>query len=72
MLFLTLVFIHGSDDVVIAVAMASAHPDVSTKDRLTASQWLQYWDDGSPRFTFLVKRGVERTGCTFDFVHDHH
>jgi hypothetical protein len=56
------------NDVVVAVALASRHADVDEKDRATATMWLRHWDDGSPHFTYLVKRGGERSGCTFDFV----
>lgn len=55
-------------DVVVAIALASRHADVNEKDRGVASMWLEHWDDGTPHFTYLVKRGGERSGCTFDFA----
>ena len=55
------------DNVVVAVALASWHFDVPPADRATAALWLRHWDDGTPRFTYLKKRGEERSGCTFDF-----
>ena len=45
------------DIVIIALALISQHCDLAPRDRELAKKWLSVFDDCSPSFRFLVRRG---------------
>lgn len=50
------------DNVVLAVAMISAHHELDQKEKEMATIWLDTWDDCSRDFKFLRKKGYGLAG----------
>ena len=50
------------DNVILAVAMISAHHELNQKEKEIATIWLETWDDCSRDFKFLKKKGCGLAG----------
>lgn len=55
-----------NDDIIIMMALISSNSEIDHQDRATASAWLDLWDDSSIRYQYLCRRGVERSGSSYD------
>lgn len=50
------------DNIVLAVAMVSAHHDMDAREQAMASFWLETWDDCSRDYKLLRRRGGDLAG----------
>ena len=57
-----------SDEIVVVMSLIANHGDVSMKHRELATLWLEFWDNETDHYRYLLKRGRERSGCNADFV----
>lgn len=51
-----------ADNIVLAVAMVSAHHDMDAREQTMASFWLETWDDCSRDYKLLRRRGGDLAG----------
>lgn len=51
-----------ADNILLAVAMISVHPELEAREKLLASKWLDIWDDGSRGYKLLKKKGMDLAG----------
>lgn len=51
-----------TENIVLAVAMISAHAELEAREKLLAAKWLDIWDDGSRSYKLLKKRGMDLAG----------
>lgn len=53
-----------ADDVVMAVAMVSAHTELESRERAMAQRWLDTWDDNSRDYKTLKRKGTDLAGMS--------
>lgn len=51
-----------TENIVLAVAMISAHAELEAREKLLAAKWLDIWDDGSRSYKLLKKKGMDLAG----------
>jgi hypothetical protein len=55
-------FYKPKDVIILCFAMVSGHGDLDIHEKELANKWLHIWDDGSRRYSKLVRRGISIGG----------
>ncbi len=50
------------ENIILAVAMISAHHELESREKQMAHRWLDTWDDGSRHYKLIKKKGMDLAG----------